>query len=124
MTSPDQPAEIDRVSDSDPQPVDPKTAEQLEQEQIDEWNTYVAIYPIDYYGSRAYNPDDGVPVSAVESHGGWVPDRAVRKVERDAAAPVVRPGVAAVTVVGEPVTATAPAPDTADAAPADTHTEV
>lgn len=127
MTGPDQPAEIDRVPDSDPAPTGGpvKTAEEYEQEVLDEWNTYVAVYALDFYGSRAYNPGHPVPVSAVASHGGWVPDDAVRRIDTDREqTPVAAAGVPAVTVIrpagDAPATATAPLTDTsADAAEGD-----
>jgi hypothetical protein len=48
------------------------TADQYEQAQIAEWTTYVALVPIDFYGTRAYNKGDPVPVSAVDGDAGWV----------------------------------------------------
>jgi hypothetical protein len=48
------------------------TASEYEQAQRDEWSRFVAIVPIDYYGVRAYNPGDPVPVSAVEGDGAWI----------------------------------------------------
>jgi hypothetical protein len=59
------------------------TAAQYEQEQIREWGTYVAVVPIDYYGVRAFNAGDPVPVSAVDGDSGWVFDDLVRRVGDD-----------------------------------------
>lgn len=59
------------------------TADDYAKAQRDEWNRYVAAYPIDQYGIRAYNVGDPVPVSAVVEEGqpgAWVPASLVRKV--------------------------------------------
>jgi hypothetical protein len=48
------------------------TASQYEQAQRDEWSRFVALVPIDFYGTRAYNPGDPVPVSAVEGDAAWI----------------------------------------------------
>ena len=48
------------------------TADDLEAQQVKEYGTYVALVPIDFYGVRAFNTGDPVPVSAVEGSGKWV----------------------------------------------------
>jgi hypothetical protein len=57
------------------------TASQYEQEQLREWSTYRAVAAVDYYGVRAYNVGDPVPVSAVEGDGAWVFDDLVERVD-------------------------------------------
>jgi hypothetical protein len=68
----------------------PRTAEELAAEQVAEWNTYAAAYPIDFYGQRAYNTGDRVPVSATKSGGGWIPDELVTRLD-DAPPPQTSP---------------------------------
>lgn len=51
-----------------------KTADQYETEQQQEWSKYVAAVPIDFYGQRAYNTGDPVPVSAVDGDAAWIPN--------------------------------------------------
>jgi hypothetical protein len=48
------------------------TAQQYQQAQVDEWSKYRARVAIDFYGTRAYNPGDPVPVSAVEGDAAWI----------------------------------------------------
>jgi hypothetical protein len=58
----------------------PATADELEAAQAQEWTTFVARVPIDYYGQRAYNAGDPVPASAVgddPAAGRWVPENLV-----------------------------------------------
>jgi hypothetical protein len=65
----------------------PTTAEQYAAVQGEEWGTYVAAVPIDYYGVRAYNTGDPVPASVVgddAAAGRWIPDAWVTKVGKDA----------------------------------------
>lgn len=62
---------------------EPTTAEQYAAAQAAEWTTYVATTAIDFYGVRAYNAGDPVPVSAVDGDSGWVPEKAVRKITDD-----------------------------------------
>ncbi len=57
------------------------TADAYEAEQLREWTTYRARVPIDYYGVRAYNGGDPVPVSAVEGDTAWVYDDLVERVD-------------------------------------------
>lgn len=47
--------------------------DQYETEQQREWGRYTARVAIDYYGQRAYNIGDPVPISAVEGDDAWVP---------------------------------------------------
>jgi hypothetical protein len=65
------------------------TADEYAAAQVKEWNKYVAAFPIDYYGTRAYNVGDPVPVSAVEGDGAWVPTALVKTAGKgkDAASP-------------------------------------
>jgi len=49
-----------------------RTADDYERQQAQEWTTYTAKVAIDYYGTRAYNPGDPVPASAVDGPDGWV----------------------------------------------------
>jgi hypothetical protein len=96
------------------------TAEQYAQQQEQEWTTYVARVPVDYYGQRAYNAGDPVPASAVgddPTAGRWVPEALVETIGGDTTAftgsptvvdpapPTVDPGA-----VGAPVAAT-PTPE-------------
>src|SRR5690349_5929699 len=55
------------------------TADDLEAAQVKEYGTYVATVPIDFYGERAFNTGDPVPVSAVEGPAGWVDPSFVAK---------------------------------------------
>lgn len=48
------------------------TADQLEAQQVQEWGAYVARVPIDFYGTRAYNTGDPVPISAVDGDAAWI----------------------------------------------------
>lgn len=50
----------------------PRSADDYEAQQIQEWTQYVALVPIDFYGMRAYNAGDPVPASAVDGAAGWV----------------------------------------------------
>lgn len=50
----------------------PTTAAEYEAAQREEWGTYVARVAIDYYGVRAYNVGDPVPVSAVDGDAAWI----------------------------------------------------
>lgn len=54
------------------------TADDYAAAQAKEWGKYVAAFPIDYYGNRAYNTGDPVPVSAVEGDDAWVPQTLVK----------------------------------------------
>lgn len=70
------------------QPAAPTTAAEYAQAQREEWTQYVAAFPIDYYGVRAYNAGDPVPASAVgddPAQGRWVPEHLVQRLEGDAA---------------------------------------
>jgi hypothetical protein len=80
---------------------DPRTAGDYAAAQRAEWSTYVAKVAIDYYGVRAYNRGDPVPVSAVEGDAGWVDPAWVDRSDDvfagsatvvDPAPPVVDPG--------------------------------
>jgi hypothetical protein len=48
------------------------TAAQYAQAQQQEWSRFVALVPIDFYGQRAYNVGDPVPISAVEGDAAWI----------------------------------------------------
>jgi len=58
------------------------STDQYENEQQREWRQYTARVAIDYYGQRAYNVGDPVPVSAVDGDDAWIPSDYVDK--RDA----------------------------------------
>lgn len=62
------------------------TADQYENEQVREWNTYRARVAIDYYGTRAYNVGDPVPVSAVDGDSAWINPEYVESIGDDAPA--------------------------------------
>jgi hypothetical protein len=49
-----------------------KTTDEYERDQEREWRRFVAKVPIDFYGQRAYNVGDPVPVSAVEGDDAWI----------------------------------------------------
>jgi hypothetical protein len=96
----------------------PTTAEEYARAQAQEWTTYVARVPIDYYGVRAYGKGDPVPASAVATgDSGWVPEDLVDRISGDTAAytgsqTVVDPAPPTVdpTAVAAPV-ATTPTPE-------------
>lgn len=71
---------------------EPKTAEQLREEQEREYGTYVATQAIDIEGARAFNVGDPVPVSHVDR--GVVPSDAVAKTSTKAGQAVVAAAVA------------------------------
>jgi hypothetical protein len=58
------------------------STDQYETEQQREWSQYTARVAIDFYGTRAYNRGDPVPVSAVEGDSAWINPEYVDK--RDA----------------------------------------
>ena len=98
------------------------TATQYEQEQLREWTTYRAVAAIDYYGVRAYNAGDPVPVSAVEGDSAWVYDDLVRRTDEAPAyadsgtvVPPEQPTVDPSTVGAPPVSS--PTPPVIDAEP-------
>jgi hypothetical protein len=102
------------------------TADQYAAAQLREWNTYVAVVPIDYYGVRAYNAGDPVPVSAVDGDDAWVYDDLVRRVGEGSpafaeSATVVDPAPPTVdpTTVGAPPVSSPTPPTTDTPAPAD-----
>lgn len=100
------------------------TASQYEAEQLREWTTYAAKVPIDYYGTRAYNAGDPVPVSAVDGPDAWVFDDLVRRIGDDApafdgSATVVDPAPPTV----DPAAVAAPAASTPTAAPTNAPTD-
>jgi hypothetical protein len=95
----------------------PTTAEEYAQQQAEEWTTYVARVPIDYYGARAYGKGDPVPASAVGDDpdaGRWVPEHLVDRIGGDTTAfagsptvvdptpPTVDPTPLAAPVAGTP----------------------
>jgi hypothetical protein len=63
-----------------------QTADQYEDAQVREWNSYRARVAIDYYGTRAYNVGDPVPVSAVEGDSAWVSEDYVERIGDNAPA--------------------------------------
>lgn len=91
----------------------PTTADDYAAAQAAEWTQFVAAYPIDYYGVRAYNPGDPVPASAVGNDpaaGRWVPEDLVGPPPSDGApvegsTTVVDPGPPTIdpTTVAAPV---------------------
>jgi hypothetical protein len=96
------------------------TASQYEQAQIDEWSRYVAIVPIDFYGTRAYNPGDPVPVSAVEGDVAWVRPEWVRTVDAEqgqtfegsqTVPPPEPPTIDPAQIAAPPASAAAPPPE-------------
>lgn len=95
---------------------EPKTADQYEGEQDQEWTTWVALVPIDFYGVRAYNAGHPVPASAVGDDpdaGRWVPERLVQRVGAEPAP--VEPTPATIDTAAHPGPAASPAeplPDT------------
>lgn len=48
------------------------TADDLERQQVEEWSRYRARVAINFYGQRAYNRGDPVPISAVDGPAAWV----------------------------------------------------
>jgi hypothetical protein len=91
---------------------DAGTAEQYEQQQIDEWNIYVARVAIDFHGTRAYNVGDPVPASAVDGDTAWVPgDYVEQRTPFEGSATVVPPEPPTI----DPTTLAAPAAATPDA---------
>jgi hypothetical protein len=87
----------------------PTTAAEYEAAQRAEWGTYVARVRIDYYGVRAYNPGDPVPVSAVDGDGAWVNpdfiDRQATAYEGSATVPPPEPPAIDETTTGAPAAA-------------------
>jgi hypothetical protein len=86
------------------------TADDLEQQQKQEWSTYVAKVAIDFYGVRAFNPGDPVPASAVDGADGWVsPDYVDKRATPFEGSPTVVPPEAPAI---DPATVAAPASST------------
>jgi hypothetical protein len=110
------------VSSEDDQPV--KTAEDLLAEQVTEWGTYRAKAAIDFYGQRAYNVGDKVPVSAVkDGEGGWIDPRLVERIPDQPEPLPPPPTVDPATVAAPPVSSPDAVVDlTPDDAPAPTST--
>lgn len=106
MTTPDQ-----QIASDQPEM---KTAQQYADEQRSEWSTYTAAAAIDYFGVRAYNVGDPVPVSAVEGDHAWIAERLVRRVGGDDG----------VTSFEGSATVVDPGPPTIDQPPADPDTTV
>lgn len=102
------------------------TATQYQQRQQQEWSKFRARVPIDFYGVRAYNPGDPVPVSAVivgeqpENPAQWIRSEWVAEVDAEqgqtfeGSATVVSPEQPTI----DPATVAAP-PGSAAAAPPD-----
>lgn len=94
------------------------TADSYEKQQQQEWSKYVAKVPIDYYGVRAYNTGDPVPVSAVGDDpkaGKWVSPEFVdtradafagSETVVDPGPPTVDPATVAAPVASSPITTT------------------
>ena len=57
------------MADTTPAVATPEETQTFRSAQEKEWNTYVAVQPISFNGSPAYNPGDPVPVSNVERYG-------------------------------------------------------
>lgn len=101
------------------------TASQYQQAQVEEWSRYVALVPIDYYGTRAYNVGDPVPVSAVAEgdptgepgapwiRSEWVSDRqnGGDEVVSQTVPPVEQPTIDPATVAAPVGSAAASLPD-------------
>jgi len=100
------------------------TADQYEQRQDEEWQRYVAVVPIDFYGMRAYNPGDPVPVSAVVESGDptgepgapwvrreWVTEQAGAQVQSQTVPSPEPPTIDPAAVAAPPAAAAAPPPD-------------
>jgi hypothetical protein len=104
------------------------TAPQYAQAQQDEWSRYVAIVPLDYYGTRAYNVGDPVPLSAVVTDGDptgelgapwvrrdWVTERSDEQVVTSQTAPPPgQPTIDPASVAAPQGAAAAPPPDSSD----------
>jgi hypothetical protein len=101
------------VSSEDDQPV--STAEDLRAAQVTEWNTYRAVAAIDFYGQRAYNVHDKVPVSAVEGEHAWIDPRLVERIPDQPEPLPPPPTVDPATVAAPPVSS----PDVVDLTPDD-----
>jgi hypothetical protein len=87
------------------------TADQYEQAQVDEWTKYTARVAIDFYGTRAYNVGDPVPVSAVEGDTAWIrPEYVDQRGAFEGSATVVDPAPPTI----DPTTLAAPAAATPD----------
>ena len=71
---------------------EPKTAEQLREEQEKEYGQYVAAQPIFIAGARAFNEGDPVPASHVER--GVVAADSVKKTSTKAGQAIVAAAVA------------------------------
>jgi hypothetical protein len=91
------------------------TAEDLRAEQIREWNTYRARAAIDFYGQRAYNTGDKVPVSAVEGEHAWIDERLVERIPDQPDPTPPPPAIDPATVAAPPVSS----PDVVDLTPDD-----
>jgi hypothetical protein len=88
------------------------TADQYEQQQVDEWNKYVARVAIDFHGTRAFNVGDPVPASVVDGDAAWVPtDYVEQRTPFEGSATVVPPEPPTI----DPTTLAAPAAATPDA---------
>lgn len=103
----------------------PQTADDRDDEQAREWNTYTAKVPIDFYGTRAYNTGDRVPASAVDGDGSWVDRQWVDTIGGSSApnagsqtAPPPEPPTIDPTALAAPAASSpAPPPDAAPTAP-------
>jgi len=100
------------------------TAVQYEQAQQEEWSRYVALVPIDFYGTRAYNPGAPVPVSAVVENGDptgepgapwvrreWVAEQGGGQVVEATSPPIEQPPIDPTQVAAPPGSAAAPPPE-------------
>jgi hypothetical protein len=105
------------------------TAGQYEQAQRQEWSRYIATVPIDFYGTRAYNPGDPVPVSAVEGDTAWIDPAWVttrdsgQTVESQTTPPPTPPTIDPDTVAAPPAAAAAPPPESSPDGSTITSTE-
>ncbi len=97
------------------EPPAPTTAQQYAERQVQEWGKYRAAVAIDFYGTRAYNVGDPVPISAVEGDSAWISADYVERIGDDAPAfegstTVVDPAPPTI----DPTTLAAPAAATPD----------
>jgi len=91
------------------------TADDYQEAQRAEWSKYVALVPLDFYGTRAYNVGDKVPASAVDGDAAWIkPEWVGPQDERQPASATVPapepPTIDPAAVAAPPGSAAAPPP--------------
>jgi hypothetical protein len=91
------------------------TATSYQEAQRAEWSKYVAAVPIDFYGTRAYNVGDPVPVSAVDGDDAWIDQQWVtaqgdQQPTSATTPPPEPPTIDPATVAAPPAAAAAPPP--------------